>query len=98
MKHLIYLAATVPLAYSKTAGQLCVGTAERASDGNQYCSEVLAITYNNVSQSGAYNRTTYVDPSTGLCGHETVRYPSTGSLTPLFGEVFRFTKYDPPRY
>ncbi|KAF9699574.1 hypothetical protein EKO04_002562 [Ascochyta lentis] len=88
MKHLMYFVITlVPFTHSKTAGQLCSGTAERASDGNWYCSEVLAITYNNISQPGAYNRTTYVDPSTGICGHETVRYPATGQLTPLFGEV-----------
>lgn len=34
MKHILYLAAIVHLAYSKTASQLCASTAERASDGN----------------------------------------------------------------
>ncbi|KAH6638068.1 putative TOS1-like glycosyl hydrolase-domain-containing protein [Boeremia exigua] len=76
MRHLLYLATFIPFAHSKTAGQLCAGTAE-----------LQAITYRNISQPGAYNRTTYVDPSTGICGHETVRYPATSSLTPLFGEV-----------
>ncbi|KAF2627786.1 hypothetical protein BU25DRAFT_439766 [Macroventuria anomochaeta] len=76
MKHSIYLAAFASLAYGKTAVQLCAGTAE-----------LSAITYYNISQPGAYNRTTYVDPSTGICGHETVRYPAISSLAPLFGEV-----------
>ncbi|OAL55744.1 hypothetical protein IQ07DRAFT_618163 [Pyrenochaeta sp. DS3sAY3a] len=48
---------------------------------------VWAITYRNISQRGAYNRTTSVDPKTGLCGHERVNYPATGPSTPLFGEV-----------
>jgi Glycine-rich protein domain (DUF2403) len=87
MKHLMCWAILVLLAYGKSSGQLCSGTAKHASDGNWYCSEVLAITYHNISQPGAYNRTTYVDPSTGLCGHETIRYSGTGPLTPLFGEV-----------
>ncbi|KAJ8108987.1 hypothetical protein OPT61_g7786 [Boeremia exigua] len=87
MKHLLYLAATIPLVSCRTAGQLCSGTAERAPDGNWYCSEVMAITYRNISQPGAYNRTTNIDPNTGTCGHETVRYPATGPLTPLFGQV-----------
>jgi hypothetical protein len=34
-----------------------------------------------------YNRTTYVDPNKGICGHETVGYGGTDELTPLFGEV-----------
>ena len=89
MRHFVYLATIIHLAYGMTTSQLCADTAERASDGNWYCTEVLAVTYNNISQSGAYNRTTYVDPSTGICGHETVQYPATGPLTPFFGEVMR---------
>ncbi|KAI4946771.1 hypothetical protein J4E91_006943 [Alternaria rosae] len=77
----------LPLAYSRTTKELCSGTAELSSDGNWYCSEVWAITYRNISQPGAYNRTTAVDPQTGLCGHERVNYPSTGPLAPLFGQV-----------
>lgn len=72
---------------SKTSSELCSGTAELSNDGNWYCSEVRAITYRNISQAGAYNQTTYVDPQTGLCGHERLAYPGTGPLTPLFGEV-----------
>jgi hypothetical protein len=88
MKHTLLIASfTLPIVYSKTSSQLCEGTGEKASDGNWYCSEVLAITYRNISQTGVYNRTTSVNPSTGICGHETVRYGGTDELTPLFGEV-----------
>ncbi|KAI4631861.1 uncharacterized protein J4E87_002568 [Alternaria ethzedia] len=88
MKHTILSAVILlPLAYSRTAKELCRGTAELSSDGNWYCSEVWAITYRNISQPGAYNRTTTVDPKTGICGHERVDYPSAGPLTPLFGQV-----------
>ncbi|KAI4684604.1 uncharacterized protein J4E88_004044 [Alternaria novae-zelandiae] len=66
MKHTILSAVILlPLAYSRTAKELCRGTAELSSDGNWYCSEVWAITYRNISQPGAYNRTTTVDPKTG---------------------------------
>ena len=34
MKHIIYLATLVSFTHGKTAGQLCAGTAKRASDGN----------------------------------------------------------------
>ena len=78
----------IPLATSKTAGDLCRGTAARGTDGNWYCSEVRAITYRNISQSGVYNRTTGVDPETGLCAHETVTYSAAGPRAPLFGEVY----------
>ena len=89
MKHTILSAIILlPLAYSRTAKELCRGTAELSSDGNWYCSEVWAITYRNISQPGAYNRTTTVDPKTGICGHERVDYPSAGPLTPLFGQVW----------
>ena len=90
MQYLIGGAAALlltPLALGKSAGQLCRGTAEESDDGNWYCSEVKAITYRNISQSGLYNRTTQVDPDTGRCVHETVAYDGTGPLTPLFGEV-----------
>ncbi|KAH7087127.1 putative TOS1-like glycosyl hydrolase-domain-containing protein [Paraphoma chrysanthemicola] len=88
MKHpLLFATLALPIAYSKTSGELCRGTGARAADGNWYCTEVWAITYRNISQTGAYNRTTSVDPSTGICGHERVDYPATGPLTPLFGEV-----------
>ena len=73
--------------YGKTASELCRGTAEQSHNGNWYCSEVRAITYRNISQAGAYNQTTSIDPSTGLCGHARLDYASTGPLTPLFGEV-----------
>ncbi|KAL6711931.1 target of Sbf [Coniothyrium glycines] len=87
MKHTILLAPIlIPFALCKTSGQLCRGTAE-LSDGNWYCTEVQAITYRNLSQAGAYNRTISVNPSTGICGHERVDYPAHGTLTPLFGEV-----------
>ncbi|KAI1515578.1 TOS1 [Pyrenophora tritici-repentis] len=46
-----------------------------------------AITYHNISQPGAYNRTVVVDPRTGICNHERVKYPSVGPLAPLFGQV-----------
>ena len=88
MKHTFLIATlSLPFVYGKTAGELCRGTAELSKDGNWYCSEVRAITYRNISQPGAYNRTTYVDPRTGLCGHERLNYPGTGPLTPLFGDV-----------
>jgi hypothetical protein len=94
MKHTLLLAGlTIPFVSGKTSGELCSGTAARAADGNWYCTEVWAITYRNISQPGVYNRTTTVDPSTGVCGHERVDYPATGPLTPLFGEVP--TPHDP---
>lgn len=87
MRYTILVTAFIPSVYSKTSGQLCAGTAELSNDGNWYCSEVQAITYRNISQPGAYNRTTSIDPRNGLCSHERLDYPSTGPLTPLFGEV-----------
>jgi hypothetical protein len=84
--HLFLATTLLPFAYAKTSGQLCSGTAE-FSNGNWYCSEIRAITYRNISQPGAYNQTTFVNPDTGLCGHERLNYPATGPLTPLFGEV-----------
>jgi hypothetical protein len=88
MKHtLLFTNLLLSVVYSKTSSQLCSGTAELSSDGNWYCAEVWAITYRNISQPGVYNRTTLVDPRTGLCDHELVRYSANGPLTPLFGEV-----------
>jgi hypothetical protein len=88
MKHILLVASfTLPFVDSKTSGELCRGTGQRALDGNWYCSEVWAITYRNISQTGVYNRTTFVNPSTGICGHERVNYGGTDPLTPLFGEV-----------
>lgn len=75
--------------FGRTAAQLCRGTAERADDGNWYCSEVTTITYKNISQPGEYNRTTRVNPDTGLCDHEPVAYSGVGPFTPLIGEVYR---------
>ncbi|KAF2855473.1 hypothetical protein T440DRAFT_474885 [Plenodomus tracheiphilus IPT5] len=88
MKHAILIATSVlPVVYGKSSGQLCAGTAELSKDGNWYCSEVSAITYRNISQPGAYNRTISIDPRTGLCSHARQDYPNTGPQTPLFGEV-----------
>lgn len=84
---LYVLYSLVQIATGKTAGQLCRGTATRADDGNWYCSEVTAITYKNISQAGEYNRTTKVNPKTGLCDHEPVSYSGVGPTTPLIGEV-----------
>jgi hypothetical protein len=75
------------LVLSKTAAQLCRGTSTLADDGNWYCSEVRAITYKNISQPGEYNRTTRVNPKTGLCEHEPVAYSGVSLTTPLIGEV-----------
>jgi hypothetical protein len=71
----------------KTSAQLCRGTSTMADDGNWYCSQVNAITYKNISQPGEYNRTTRVNPKTGLCEHEPVAYSGVSELTPLIGEV-----------
>jgi hypothetical protein len=87
MKHTFIASFTLPIAYGKMAGELCRGTGTKAADGNWYCSEVQTITYRNISQTGAYNQTTSVDPTTGICGHKTIGYDGTGPLTPLFGEV-----------
>ncbi|CBX95498.1 hypothetical protein LEMA_P026500.1 [Plenodomus lingam JN3] len=88
MRHSILISAIfLPFTYSKTSSQLCSGTAVLSEDGNWYCSEVEAITYHNISQPGAYNRTTSIDPRTGLCSHARQDYSSTGPHTPLFGEV-----------
>jgi hypothetical protein len=95
MKYQFVILSTLTLTPSisaKTAGELCKGTAAKAPDGNWYCSEVMAITYRNISQPGAYNRTTGIDPNTGICTHERVRYPPAGSLTPLFGQVENLPK------
>lgn len=88
MKHILLITSTaLPIVLGRTSSELCRGTSQRASDGNWYCSEVWAITYRNISQSGVYNRTTAVDPQTGICSHEPVKYDGTGPLTPLYGEV-----------
>jgi hypothetical protein len=88
MKHTFLIASAIlPIAYGRTSGELCRGTDSKAPDGNWYCSEVLAITYRNISQAGVYNQTTSVDPKTGICAHQTVGYEGIGPLTPLFGEV-----------
>ena len=92
MRHaVLFVSFFLPFACGKTASELCHDTAELSKDGNWYCSEVWAITYRNISQAGTYNRTTSIDPRTGLCGHERLNYPGTGPLTPLFGEV-QFSK------
>ena len=88
---LCILCLLVQAARCRTAAQLCRGTAERADDGNWYCAEVTAITYKNISQAGEYNRTTRVNPKTGLCDHEPVVYSGVGPFTPLIGEVFQIT-------
>ena len=86
---LISFFAVLPsLALAKTSAQLCRGTSTLANDGNWYCSEVKAITYKNINQTGEYNRTTRVDPKTGLCDHEPIAYSGAGPFTPLIGEVF----------
>jgi hypothetical protein len=82
------------LVLSKTSAQLCRGTSTLADDGNWYCSEVTAITYKNISQPGEYNRTTRVNPKTGLCEHEPVAYSGVGQLTPLIGEVGELEEND----
>jgi hypothetical protein len=84
---IIILLFTAPTS-GKTAAELCRGTSRMAQDGNWYCSAVTAITYRNIGQPGAYNRTTVVDPNTGLCGHQTVQYSPTDPLAPLLGEVY----------
>ncbi|KAF2707668.1 hypothetical protein K504DRAFT_40775 [Pleomassaria siparia CBS 279.74] len=80
---------SIPLALGETSGRLCRGTSAYSDDGNWYCSEVQTITYHNISQWGYYNRTTRVDPDTGICTHETISYSGRGSLTPFFGEVLQ---------
>lgn len=85
------LCLLIQAAHCRTAAQLCRGTAERADDGNWYCAEVTAITYKNISQAGEYNRTTRVNPKTGLCDHEPVAYSGVGPFTPLIGEVVQTT-------
>jgi hypothetical protein len=86
--HTVVVALLLPLlAFGKTSGQLCRGTSAKADDGNWYCSEIQTITYRNISQAGAYNRTIRVDPDTGRCTHETISYSGTSLLTPLLGEV-----------
>lgn len=74
------------LGHCKTSGELCWGSA-REDGGNWYCREVTAITYKNISSAGFYNRTTRVDPNTGLCSHERVAYSATGTDAPFFGQV-----------
>ena len=86
MKNILVACVLPSLTFAKSAGELCRGHSQ-FSEGNWYCSEVQAITYKNISQPGRYNRTTRVNPDTGLCDHEPVSYSGTGSLTPLFGEV-----------
>jgi len=82
------LVALLPyLSLGKTSAQLCSGTSTLSDDGNWYCSQVTAITYKNISQPGEYNRTTRVNPKTGLCEHEPVAYSGVSQLTPLIGEV-----------
>ncbi|KAF2498516.1 hypothetical protein BU16DRAFT_504893 [Lophium mytilinum] len=55
--------------------------------GNSYCSQVTKITYHNISQHGSYKSTTNMDVNSGICSHDNVTYPNTGTLTPLLGEV-----------
>jgi hypothetical protein len=78
----------LPVVHAKPSGELCAGTASE-TDGNWYCAEVDKILYKNISQAGAYNRTTHIDIQNGICNHEPVDYPGTGPLTPLFGEVLK---------
>lgn len=77
----------LPFVYSRTSGDLCVGTAHESA-GNWYCAEVQKIVYRGISQAGTYNRTTGMNVEQGLCYHEPVSYPPTGPLTPLLGEVW----------
>ena len=53
--------------------------------GNNYCSQVNAITYNNVGFSGTYNEITGMDSTTCQCSSEPQAF--TGGLAPLNEEV-----------
>ncbi|CAI6271715.1 unnamed protein product [Periconia digitata] len=79
---------TIPLhVFGKSAAKLCHGSATLADDGNWYCSQVNAITYKNINQAGRYNRTTGIDPDSGVCHHEPIAYSGIGATTPLIGEL-----------
>ena len=54
-------------------------------NGNSYCSDVKAITYDNFPGYGYYNKVTNMDAETGQCSSEIYAY--SGSLSPLNEEV-----------
>ena len=65
------------------------GTAQEIN-GNWYCSQVSAITYQNFPGHGYYNRVTNMDADTGECSSQAYAY--SGSLSPLNEEVCFFGK------
>jgi len=65
--------------------QACAQGSAQEIEGNWYCSEVKAITYQNFPGNGSYNKVTSMDEKTGEC--ETEKFEYTGSLAPLNEEV-----------
>ena len=85
----IVVAVTSTTLFSATNAQACApgsgtGTAQEIN-GNWYCSEVSAITYENFPGHGYYNQVTNMDADTGQCSSRTHAY--SGSLSPLNEEV-----------
>ena len=54
-------------------------------NGNYYCKEVKAITYEGVGGSDSYNKVTSMDSTSGTCG--STPYGYSGSMSPLDEEV-----------
>ncbi len=74
-----------PILPSLTNAQSCAAGSAQEINGNWYCSEVRAITYNNFPGHGYYNKVTDMDASNGQCTSE--QYGYSGSLSPLNEEV-----------
>lgn len=85
----ILLAVTSTRLLTVTDAHLCAagsgtGTAQEIN-GNWYCSDVKAITYDNFPGRGKYNKVTDMDAETGQCSSQS--HPYSGSLSPLNEEV-----------
>jgi len=57
-------------------------------DGNYYCSQTNAISFNNIGFSGSYNQITNMDSTSCSCSSSPVSF--SGPLAPLNDEVSIF--------
>lgn len=85
----IFVAFTATSLIAITNAQTCAAGAgtgiAQEINGNWYCSEVKAITYDGFPGRGKYNRVTNMDAETGQCASQPQEY--NGSLSPLNEEV-----------
>ena len=85
MHYRIIAGAVIAACAAGAAGQCPDGSTPQVIDNMSYCEAVQAVTYQEFSGSGTYNKITNMDSQTGVCQSTTVGY--SGPLTPLDEEV-----------